>query len=351
MREIIDSSKPIPFNCTWELTLACNLRCKHCGSAAGTCRKNELSLARALKLCKELEELGTKEVTLIGGEPLLSKKWFHISKKLNELGIKVNLVSNATILNDDIIKKLKQVEINNFGVSIDGTKKANDAIRGRGTYNKIIETIKLLQKNNIKLSIATTVSKYNFHELERIYKKIIKLDIKVWQIQLAMPIGRMNSNFMLAKRDLKKLIRFIIRVRNEKKIRIYPGCNVGYFGGLEEKYRIQDEENALPFWTGCYSGIFEVGIVSNGSIKGCLAMKDTFIEGNVNETSLKEIWESKVAFSYNRKFQESCLKGFCAACEFGELCRGGCPVISEVLTGSPNNDEYCLERIEKEIIL
>lgn len=351
MREIIDSSSLSPINVTWELTLACNLRCKHCGSAAGNCRKNELSLDRSLRLCDELKELRTKEVTLIGGEPLLSDKWFPIAKKLNELGININFVSNGTIMNDEIIKQLKKAKINNFGISIDGKKETNDSIRGKGVFDKIINTIKKLQESKIKISIATTISKFNYPELEEIYQKLIELRIKVWQIQLAMPVGRMTPDFMVDKKDLRKLVEFIIRVNEEGKLRIFPGCNVGYFGVLEEKYRVQKEESALPFWTGCYSGIFEMGIMSNGSIKGCLAMKDKFIEGNLNEKSLKEIWKSKDAFSYNRKFQKSCLKGFCSKCEYGEICRGGCPIISEALTGSTNNDSYCIERIEKEAIL
>lgn len=351
MRKIIDSSSLSSINVTWELTLACNLNCNHCGSAAGKRRKNELSLDISLKLCNELKELGTKEVTLIGGEPLISDRWFSIAKRLNELGIKVNFVSNGTIMTDDIIDKLKEAKINNFGISIDGIKETNDLIRGKGTYDKIIKTIKLLQKNNIKLSIATTVSKFNFKELDDIYQNLINFNIKVWQIQLAMPVGRMTPDLMINKKDLKKLVKFIIKVNKEEKLRIFPGCNIGYFGGLEEKYRIQKEENALPFWTGCYSGIFEMGVMSNGSIKGCLAMKDKFIEGNINKKPLKEIWENENNFSYNRKFKKSCLKGFCAKCEYGEICRGGCPIISEALTGSTNNDPYCIERIEKEVVI
>ncbi|MBD3310836.1 SPASM domain-containing protein [Candidatus Woesearchaeota archaeon] len=75
-----------------------------------------------------------------------------------------------------------------------------------------------------------------------------------------------------------------------------------------------------------------------------------FLKGNLHERSLKEIWNDKNAFSYNRKFQKSSLKGFYPKCEFGEICRGGCPIISEALTGSTNNDPYCIERIEKEVI-
>jgi radical SAM protein with 4Fe4S-binding SPASM domain len=88
--------------------------------------------------------------------------------------------------------------------------------------------------------------------------------------------------------------------------------------------------------------------MSNGSVKGCLAMKDKFIEGSILEKPLKEIWESKNAFPYNRKFRKSSLGENCSKCEYGEICRGGCPIISEALTGQTNNDPYCIERIEAE---
>ncbi len=40
-----------PFIVGWELTLRCNLRCKHCGSSAGAERLDELTLDEALALC------------------------------------------------------------------------------------------------------------------------------------------------------------------------------------------------------------------------------------------------------------------------------------------------------------
>lgn len=346
MRQIVEASSLKPINVTWELTLACNLRCKHCGSAAGKCREDEISLDRALDLCDELHELGTKEVTLIGGEPLLSDKWYPVAKKLYSLGIKVNFVSNGTLISDKAVSMLKEARINNFGVSIDGMPETNDSIRGKGAYEKIEKAIKRLHKAGIKVSVATTISKYNFPELEQVYNELMRMKVKVWQIQLAMPVGRMKEEDMIAKEDLKKLVEFIIKVRQDGAVRVFPGCNIGYFGGLEEKYRTMPEEQALPFWTGCYSGVFEMGIMSNGSIKGCLAMKDRLIEGTIKKNTLKEIWKNPEAFAYNRKFK-GC-KGGCAKCEYGEICRGGCPIISEALTGTMNNDPYCIERIEQE---
>ena len=53
----------------WETTLKCNLKCSHCGSAAGNPRPNELTTEEALKLVEDLAELKTQDVCLMGGEP------------------------------------------------------------------------------------------------------------------------------------------------------------------------------------------------------------------------------------------------------------------------------------------
>ena len=68
----------------------------------------------------------------------------------------------------------------------------------------------------------------------------------------------------------------------------------------------------------------------DGNIKGCLSLpsalnnESAFIEGNVRETSLRDIWFRKGAFSYNRDFTPDQLGGFCATCDYAEICRGGC---------------------------
>jgi MoaA/NifB/PqqE/SkfB family radical SAM enzyme len=54
--------------CVWEITLACNLRCGHCGATAGRARPDELTPAEALRLAADLANLPTHEVTLMGGE-------------------------------------------------------------------------------------------------------------------------------------------------------------------------------------------------------------------------------------------------------------------------------------------
>ena len=64
-----------PRYCVWEITLACDLGCKHCGSRAGKSRSDELSTEQCLDTVKQLKDSGFTEVTLIGGEAYLREDW------------------------------------------------------------------------------------------------------------------------------------------------------------------------------------------------------------------------------------------------------------------------------------
>ena len=62
-----------------------------------------------------------------------------------------------------------------------------------------------------------------------------------------------------------------------------------------------------------------------GNVRGCESLYDeVFIEGNLRERPLRDIWEDENAFAYNRRFTPDRLTGKCGSCELGELCAGGC---------------------------
>ncbi len=67
-----------PLLAVWELTLRCDLACRHCGSRAGRARPDELTTDECLDLVRQLAELGTREVAIIGGEAYLRDDWLEI---------------------------------------------------------------------------------------------------------------------------------------------------------------------------------------------------------------------------------------------------------------------------------
>src|ERR1043165_9052749 len=77
----------VPVHVVWEITLACDLKCLHCGSRAGRRRPNELSTAECLQVVDHLARLGTREVSLIGGESYLRRDWTEIVSAIRSHGM------------------------------------------------------------------------------------------------------------------------------------------------------------------------------------------------------------------------------------------------------------------------
>jgi len=88
----------VPRHCTWEVTLGCNMRCIHCGSAAGARREQELSTAEALVVADDLARLGTHRLTLSGGELLMRKDWHIIARRLLDHRISTGIITNGLLV-------------------------------------------------------------------------------------------------------------------------------------------------------------------------------------------------------------------------------------------------------------
>ena len=76
-----------PALAVWELTLACDHRCIHCGPRAGEARPDELTTDEALALVDDLAEIGVGEVVLIGGEAYLRNDFILIIRRIRERGM------------------------------------------------------------------------------------------------------------------------------------------------------------------------------------------------------------------------------------------------------------------------
>jgi len=324
----------------WEFTLRCNLRCLHCGSSAGLPREKELTTNECFKLCEELAELGCEDVSLMGGEPFLRKDWFSVASCIRDLGMNLAFVSNGTIL-DRYIEKISQLEPKVVGISLDGMKNTHELIRGKGTFEKTVKAIDLLRERNIQTTVITTVSKLNFRDLPKMKEFLFKKEVN-WQLQVAMPFGNFKREQMLSKEEFYATALFIAKERIKNRFEDLPVIGAHCYGYYSE---------ILPGceWDGCQAGISSIGITSDGGIVGCLSMgNDRFIEGNVRDKSLREIWEDPNSFEYNRKFDETKLGPNCRNCKYGLKCRGGCNSMSYTLTGRFHNDPYCFYAIEKE---
>lgn len=331
-----------PQHVVWEITFACNMRCLHCGTAAGKVRPDELTAAEAQALIDELAGLGCEMITLSGGEPLLRKDWREMTARIIGHGMKAYLVSNGYAVDQKTVDDFKRLEFTNVGISFDGTEKTHEYIRqSKGSFARAINAMRLMEKTGIRFCALTQVSNINLHELDDIRKFLIDAGCKEWRIQMTTLTGRMQKDFVLSLENYPRLIDKLLEFKKDNTILIDVGENIGYYGckGLA----LNDNMPHL----GCYAGVRVAGIESNGNVKGCLSMQEQFVEGNIRESSFTEIWNNPKGFAYNRKFTRDTASGVCHECKYLPLCRGGCATTSVSASGNRADNPYCIYQIEK----
>ncbi|MEN8908123.1 MAG: radical SAM protein [Clostridiales bacterium] len=317
-----------PLAAVWEITMGCNMRCKHCGSSCKNALPDELSTEDALKICDELGSLGLKWVTISGGEALTRDDWHLIAKKLKENGVTPLLITNGMLVDDDVIKKASNAGIESFSMSLDGLKETHDFMRMPGSFDKIMSVYDNLEGTNLIKSAITTINQKNINELEEIKKILLDKSVKLWQLQIGLPMGNFekNSDLVLYPEQIDQVINFAFDSLSDERITIYLADCLGYYNRKEIKVRDNTFKSQNTIWQGCNAGKRSFGILHNGDILGCTSIRDKkYIEGNLLKRSLKEIWEDKKAFSWNRDINKTDLKGFCSKCGYGDLCLGGCP--------------------------
>ena len=110
-----------PVHVVWEITLACNLKCAHCGSRAGKVRPDELTTEECFDVVDQLARLGTREITVIGGEAYLRRDWTDIIARISSHGILPSMQTGGRALTEERIRAAKAAGLRTCGVSVDGT--------------------------------------------------------------------------------------------------------------------------------------------------------------------------------------------------------------------------------------
>ena len=138
----------------WHLSETCNLKCLHCYQENH--KPVQLTYDKLINIYNQYKELLSKlkmkgHINLTGGEPLCNPYFFKILDliKKDENLITFSILTNGTLINEEIAKKIKSYNPYYVQVSLEGGKNTNDYIRGKGTYESIGKGIDNLKKQNI----------------------------------------------------------------------------------------------------------------------------------------------------------------------------------------------------------
>lgn len=160
-----------PVTITWEVTLGCNLHCDHClsGSGPGHQKPNELTTGEAKAFVAELDEMNVFQVNIGGGEPFIRPDMVELLDELTDRNVSTCVSTNGTQLNERTLDRIEAMDPLFLQVSMDGLRTENDAIRGDGVYDQVVDALSRLEDRDIGTTVNTVVTRQNVADLPDIY--------------------------------------------------------------------------------------------------------------------------------------------------------------------------------------
>jgi radical SAM protein with 4Fe4S-binding SPASM domain len=350
---LADTVRPIdqrwqPVYAVWEITLRCDLACRHCGSRAGRARPDELTTAEALDLVAQMAELGVREVTVIGGEAYLREDWTEIVRAVRAHGMTCTMTTGGRGLDIERARAAKEAGLQSVSVSVDGLEATHDALRAvQGSYRSAFGAIQNLTAAGIPVSANTQIGRQSLYEIEPLFDRLVDAGIHSWQVQLTVAMGRAadEPDLLLEPYQVLEVMPMIARCHakaQKKKVRVWPGNNVGYFGPYESLLR-----GTMPrgHMASCGAGRSTLGIEANGDLKGCPSLPSAdYVGGNIRTARLRDVWERAEPLRFTRDRTVKDLWGYCGTCYYADTCRAGCSWTSTVLFGKHGNNPFCHHR-------
>ncbi|MBW1862173.1 MAG: heme b synthase [Deltaproteobacteria bacterium] len=314
----------------WEVTRRCNLNCVHCRAASERGPyPGELDTNKCLEILDQIALIGMPIVILTGGEPLLKKDIFELALHGTQLGLRMVMATNGTLITPEISEKIKSSGIKRVSISIDkANAREHDQFRKvPGAFSAALQGIDLLKKAGIEFQINTTVTRDNVHQVHEILDMAIELEAVAHHIFLLVPTGRARDMIdqEIDALEYEKLLHWFYDMGKKVPIHLKATCAPHYYRILrQEAYKkgekVDYETYGLEAVTrGCLGGTSFCFISHDGVLQPCGYLELNC--GDLRESSFGSIWQNSEIFKQLRDF--SAYKGKCGRCEYLNVC-GGC---------------------------
>lgn len=307
----------------WHITERCNWHCKHCYREKDSVK--ELSLRKmcgiVLQYADLLKALNIPQrhghLNIAGGEPFIRKDLFELLEfihKHDKGRFRVDILTNGSFITKKNVYDLKSLGVRGIQLSLEGMREVNDSIRGKGSFDIILEKARLLTDAGMPTAISFTLSKVNATEILPVLRLCETLGIQNLGIRRFVPLGRGKESQLgiLSPKEqeeiyyLKKKLRSDL-IKRKIRLRISHGCEDGIF----------TDDICTPR-CGVTDGRVLV-LFPNGDVLACRRLP--IVVGNILEKSLLEIY-----FSSDKLWQLRNLNNahpLCRKCRDFKSCYGG----------------------------
>lgn len=308
-----------PSSVIWEITYACNQKCKYCIARAGVPAPDELSQDEIDRVLDELVALGVGLINITGGEPLLKKDTaLYIARRASENGIDLELLTNAMLITPGVAQEIYDAGVRHAQVSLDCVHpEIHDNQRGvKGAWEKAVEGIRNLRNAGVHVMAAAVLTRETLDYFAET-REFLGKTADVVKMGAVMPMGRGENNASLLTPEM-------------------------YYRMLELRHAVDGNQlSDLVFCKErCSIGTTPV-IAPNGDVYPCMLTKYEELKlGTIREESIYSIYKNsdllKELLDWNVDKVEPC-----NTCWNRYYCGGGCRGCAFAYHGTIyKNDSY-----------
>lgn len=297
------------------ITHRCNLRCNFCYLERYDTK--EMSTKKAKKIILKLKtEAKVPFISFTGGEPVLRDDLEELMRYSVSIGLKVNLISNGTLLTEDKVKSLKKAGLRSAQISLESPEREiHNFLTNSKSFDKTVQGIKNLISQKIYVHTNTTINRYNFRSMFDYPEFAKSIGLKKFSANIIIPVGtaKKHRELWLDYTEIGDIIDEI-KMNADKH-----GIEFIWYSPLP--YCIYNPISKGLGSKSCAACHGLVSIDPEGYINPCSSYPERV--GNWLKQDFKKIWFSEKAVSFR---EMDYLPEICKNCEYKEMCTGACPL-------------------------
>ncbi len=319
---------------------SCNLACRHCLVSSGPDGDPGLPTEKVLDVIQQARSLGTQRFYFTGGEPFVRKDVLElIDAVLSDPEAELAILTNGILLPGKRLEALSRraKERLRLQISLDGScAEINDPIRGTGSFERIVEGIRVAVQMRMSVTVSTVIAEANADDVANVTRLVASLGVKNHHLLWLHKRGRADVRGEDRTPSIEKVIE-VVRVAN--RVAKEHGITVDNCESV--KARLRSMIHTKHDLAG--SCISSLCVYSDGMVYPSASMANVpeLSLGSVLEQSLERIWrESPIAREFRAATVEK--KEICKACSLKFLCGGGDIEHAYFYEGSIHaHDPYC----------
>ena len=338
---------PVPESVGMEITNRCNLSCRHCFNRSGEGTVQELSLADLLNVFDQVQDMGRKHIRISGGEPTLHPDFAAAIVAAHQRGLGVSINTHGQY-SPPTREWIADLPIELFVISLEGLRDANDDIRGKGVFDRAVETAAWLRGLGRAVMLGVHLRHSTIGDVEGLIALAAELGVNI-KFSTLRPIGRARENLsaeMLSPRDLYTAVRTITRLRSDyADVRISTDFDI---------LRPVEPSSPPPLSrASCAAGRSWLNVNYDGYVYPCAFLvtpHQEFAAGHLRDAPLLTLWRESPVFLPFRTLEKDAQCQSCFA--YGQTCLGGCVATSYYAAGRLDaHDPTCfIECISADLI-